>query len=44
MQVRYRWRNARAGEFEQPTLSGADSLWRIDQHVLLKDFRRARCA
>jgi hypothetical protein len=41
-QVRYRFRNAKTGKFEQRTLPGADFLWLILQHVLPKGFRRAR--
>jgi len=41
-QVRYRFRNAKTGKFEQRTVPGADFLWLIVQHVLPKGFRRAR--
>ena len=41
-QVRYRFRNAKTGQFEQRSLPGADFLWLILQHVLPKGFRRAR--
>ena len=41
-QVRYRFRNAKTGKFEQRTLPAADFLWLILQHVLPKGFRRAR--
>ena len=41
-QVRYRFRNAKTGTFEQRTVPGADFLWLIVQHVLPKGFRRAR--
>ncbi len=41
-QVRFRYRNAKTGRFEQRTLPGADFLWLILQHLLPKGFRRAR--
>jgi hypothetical protein len=41
-QVRYRFRNAKTGQFEQRTVPGAHFLWLILQHVLPKGFRRAR--
>jgi len=41
-QVRYRFRNAKTGRFEQRTVPGAHFLWLIVQHVLPKGFRRAR--
>jgi hypothetical protein len=41
-QVRYRWRNAKTGTFEQRSVPGAHFLWLILQHVLPKGFRRAR--
>jgi len=41
-QVRYRFRNAKTGRFEQRSVPGADFLWLIVQHVLPKGFRRAR--
>ncbi len=41
-QVRYRFRNAKTGRFEQRTVPGADFLWLIVQHVLPKGFRRVR--
>lgn len=41
-QVRYRFRNAKTGKFEQRTVPGAHFLWLIVQHVLPKGFRRAR--
>jgi hypothetical protein len=40
--VRYRFCNAKTGQFEQRTVPGADFLWLIVQHVLPKGFRRAR--
>lgn len=40
--VRYRFRNAQTGRFEQRTVPGAEFLWTIIQHVLPKGFRRAR--
>jgi hypothetical protein len=41
-QVRYRFRNAKTGKFEQRCVPGAQFLWLIIQHVLPKGFRRAR--
>jgi len=41
-QVRFRYRCAQSGRMEQRTVSGADFLWLIIQHVLPKGFRRAR--
>jgi hypothetical protein len=41
-QVSFRYRNARTGRMEQRTVSGADFLWLVLQHVLPKGFRRAR--
>lgn len=41
-EVRFRFRNAKTGKFDQRTLPGADFLWLIVQHVLPKGFRRAR--
>jgi len=41
-EVRFRFRNAKTGQFEQRTVPGADFLWIIVQHVLPKGFRRAR--
>ena len=41
-QVRFRYRNAKTGKFEQRTVPGAHFLWLIVQHVLPKGFRRAR--
>jgi hypothetical protein len=40
--VSFRYRNAKTGRMEQRTLSGADFLWLVLQHVLPKGFRRAR--
>jgi Putative transposase/Transposase zinc-binding domain len=41
-QVSFRYRNARTGRMEQRTVSGAQFLWLVVQHVLPKGFRRAR--
>lgn len=41
-QVTFRYRNARTGRMERRTVSGADFLWLVLQHVLPKGFRRAR--
>lgn len=41
-QVTFRYRNAKTGRMEQRTVSGADFLWLVLQHVLPKGFRRAR--
>jgi hypothetical protein len=41
-QVGFRYRNAKTGRFERRTVSGADFLWLVVQHVLPKGFRRAR--
>lgn len=41
-QVSFRYCNARTGRMEQRTVSGADFLWLVLQHVLPKGFRRAR--
>jgi len=41
-QVTFRYRHAKTGRMEQRTLSGADFLWLVLQHVLPKGFRRAR--
>ena len=41
-QVCFRYQNAKTGRMEQRTVSGADFLWLILQHVLPKGFRRAR--
>ena len=41
-QVCFRYRNAKTGRVEQRTVSGADFLWLVLQHVLPKGFRRAR--
>jgi hypothetical protein len=40
--VSFRYRNAKTGRMEQRTVSGADFLWLVLQHVLPKGFRRAR--
>ena len=41
-QVSFRYQNAKTTRMECRTLSGADFLWLILQHVLPKGFRRAR--
>ena len=41
-QVGFRYCNAKTGRMEQRTVSGADFLWLVLQHVLPKGFRRAR--
>jgi len=41
-QVSFRYRNAKTGRMELRTVSGADFLWLVLQHVLPKGFRRAR--
>jgi len=41
-QVSFRYRNARTGKMERRTVSGAQFLWLVLQHVLPKGFRRAR--
>ena len=41
-QVCFRYRHAKTGRMEQRTVSGADFLWLVLQHVLPKGFRRAR--
>ena len=41
-QVSFRYRNAKTGRMERRTVSGADFLWLVLQHVLPKGFRRAR--
>jgi hypothetical protein len=40
--VSFRYQNAKTGRMECRTLSGADFLWLVLQHVLPKGFRRAR--
>jgi len=40
--VSFRYRNAKTGRMELRTVSGADFLWLVLQHVLPKGFRRAR--
>jgi hypothetical protein len=40
--VSFRYRNAKTGKREQRSVSGADFLWLVLQHVLPKGFRRAR--
>lgn len=41
-QVCFRYRDARSGKMERRTVSGAQFLWLVLQHVLPKGFRRAR--
>lgn len=41
-QVSFRYCNAKTGRMELRTVSGADFLWLVLQHVLPKGFRRAR--
>jgi len=41
-EVCFRYQNAKTGRMEQRTVSGADFLWLVLQHVLSKGFRRAR--
>ena len=41
-QVRFSYQNAKTGHLEQRSVSGADFLWLVLQHVLPKGFRRAR--
>jgi hypothetical protein len=41
-QVSFRYRNAKTRRMEQRTVSGAQFLWLVLQHVLPKGFRRAR--
>ena len=41
-QVTYRYQNSKTKRFKTKTVSGADFLWRVLQHVLPKGFRRAR--
>ena len=41
-QVSFRYRNAKTKRMEQRTVSGAQFLWLVLQHVLPKGFRRAR--
>lgn len=38
----FRYREAKTGRMEQSTVSGAQFLWLVLQHVLPKGFRRAR--
>jgi hypothetical protein len=40
--VTFRYRDAKSGKRERRTVSGADFLWLVLQHVLPKGFRRAR--
>ncbi len=41
-QVSFRYRHAKTGRMERRTVSGAQFLWLVLQHVLPKGFRRAR--
>jgi hypothetical protein len=41
-QVSFRYRDAKTGQMERRTVSGAHFLWLVLQHVLPKGFRRAR--
>ena len=41
-QVSFRYRDGKTGKTERRTVSGADFLWKVLQHVLPKGFRRAR--
>jgi hypothetical protein len=41
-QVSFRYRDAKSGKMELRTVSGAQFLWLVLQHVLPKGFRRAR--
>ncbi len=41
-QVSFRYRNSKTEKMEQRSVSGADFLWLVIQHVLPKGFRRAR--
>jgi len=41
-QVSFRYRNAKTGRMERRTVSGAQFLWLVLQHVLPTGFRRAR--
>ena len=41
-QVSFRYRDGKTGKTERSTVSGADFLWLVLQHVLPKGFRRAR--
>jgi hypothetical protein len=41
-QVTFRYRDARSGKMERRTVSGAQFLWLVLQHVLPKGFQRAR--
>jgi hypothetical protein len=41
-QVAFRYRDAKSGTLQLRTLSGADFLWLVLQHVLPRGFRRAR--
>jgi Putative transposase/Transposase zinc-binding domain len=40
--VTFRYQHAKAGKLKRRTVSGADFLWLVLQHVLPKGFRRAR--
>ena len=41
-QVTYRWRDSKTKKMQTRTVSGAQFLWLVLQHVLPKGFRRAR--
>jgi hypothetical protein len=41
-QVTFRYRHAKSGKMQRRTVSGAQFLWLVLQHVLPKGFRRAR--
>ena len=41
-QVTYRYQDSKTKRYKQKTVSGADFLWLVIQHVLPKGFRRAR--
>ena len=41
-QMSFRYRDGKIGKTERRTVSGADFLWLVPQHVLPKGFRRAR--
>ena len=40
--VTYRYQDSKTKRYKTKTVSGADFLWRVLQHVLPKGFRRAR--
>ena len=41
-QVSFRYRDSKSGKTERRTVSGADFLWLVLQHVLPRGFRRSR--